>query len=62
MSNYSKFVGSIVGSVIGIALVAVGLADSAGVPAAYQPLVDALTMVIMGAIGTYIAPANKPAE
>lgn len=59
MSNYSKFIGSIVGGVIGIGLVWIGMADSAGIPAAYQPFVDALTMMITSAIGTYIAPANK---
>lgn len=61
MSAYSKFIGTIVGGIIGMILAAVGLADAAGIPAAYQPLVDAITMLITSALGTYIAPANTPA-
>lgn len=62
MANYSKFIGAIVGGVIGMILAYIGLADAAGIPAAYQPFVDALTTMITGALGTFLAPANKPAE
>lgn len=62
MSNYSKFIGSIVGSVIGMILVALGLADAAGIPAAYQPFVDAITMLVTTGLSTYLAPANKPSS
>lgn len=58
MSKYSKFVGAIVGGVIGLIMAAVGLADAAGVPAAYQPMVDAVTTMVTSALGTYIAPPN----
>jgi hypothetical protein len=58
MSKYSKFVGAIVGGVIGLVLMWMGMADAAGVPAAYQPFVDALTTMITSALGTYVAPKN----
>ena len=53
MSAYSKMIGAIVGSVIGMILIWLGLADSAGIPAEYMPMVDALTLMITTALSTY---------
>ena len=60
MSPYSKMIGAIVGSVIGMIMIWLGLADAAGIPAAYQPAVDALTMLITTSISTYLFPPNAP--
>ena len=58
MAKYNKFLGAIVGSVIGMGLVAIGLGDASGVSPEFQPFVDALTLMVTSALGTYIAPKN----
>lgn len=54
MSAYSKLIGTIIASLLGLA------ASKYGLPAEFNTpeVVGALT-ALAGAVGTYIAPANK---
>jgi len=57
MGNYSKFIGSLVGGIIGLVGSVVAL------PAEFQSaeFIGAIS-VALSAIATFIFPANKPAE
>lgn len=60
MAKYSKLVGMFVGAIVGLILNWVGLSESIDVPVQYQPIVDQLVVLILGALGTYFAPKNAP--
>ena len=56
MTNYSKLVGQIIGGIVGIAA-GRGASWAVNFDPAYM---DALAVLMGGAIGTYKAPANRP--
>jgi hypothetical protein len=58
MTKYNKAIGTLVGSLIGLALVALGISDTGVVPTEFQPAVDSLVLVITGLIGTVVSPKN----
>lgn len=55
MGNWSKLIGSLVGSVAGIAI-ALGLPETLAAPE-----IQAAVVLILTAIATALFPANKPA-
>lgn len=55
MGNYSKLIGSLVGGVLGFAVSRWGLPTDFATP----DVQGALT-VLLGAVATFIFPANKP--
>lgn len=57
MERYSKFIGAIVGGVVGAGLVAIGVAEAA-IPDVAGPITDALLVMIMSSLGTFFSPKN----
>lgn len=62
MANISKLIGGIVGGVLG--LIAVFIYNQFGIDlgSTVDTAVNVLTPLIVGWIGVYFAPANKPRE
>lgn len=59
MTKYNKGIGAIVGGVIGLIMAAMGWTDVVGsILPAFQPVQDALVMMVTGALGTILAPKN----
>jgi hypothetical protein len=56
MSNYSKFIASIIGGVLGL------LVAKFALPAELvsDAVVQGLTSIVMSSLAVYIAPANRP--
>lgn len=57
MSNYNKFIGSAVGGILTWLVAKFALPEFLATP----DFIDGVAGFIGGMIGTYIAPANKPA-
>lgn len=58
MTKYNKAIGTVVGGIIGIVLIAFGISDTGTVPVEFQPMVDSVVLLISGALGTIFAPKN----
>lgn len=59
VERYNKAIGAIVGGLVGIALAAFGVTETAVVPDDWQPVVATIVTAITALLGTYIAPKNK---
>lgn len=60
ISRYNKFIGALVGGLIGIGLNALGVTETVDVPVQYIPLVDSLVTAITAGLGALLAPKNAP--
>lgn len=58
VKKYNKAIGAIVGGVVGIALAALGVTDSAAVPETYAPVVELGTMLVTTLVGVVLSPKN----
>lgn len=59
MSNYNKLIGTVIGSVVGMGLVALGATETS-MPQ-YQPFIDLVVAAVTASLGTYLAPKNSGA-
>jgi hypothetical protein len=58
MTKYNKAIGTVVGGIVGIALIAFGISDTGVVPVEYQPMLDSVVLLISGVLGTVLSPKN----
>lgn len=58
MQNYSKLIGTIVAFVIGLLITKFALPADLG----SKEVIDAITLLIITAFGTYLSPPNKPSD
>lgn len=56
MSNYSKFIASIIGGILGALVVRFGLPAEL----ASDAVVQSFTSIVVSSLAVYIAPANTP--
>ena len=58
MTKYNKAIGTVVGGIVGIVLIAFGISDTGVVPPEYQPMLDSVVLLISGVLGTVLSPKN----